>query len=552
MTAQPTSSSTQTALYNYDILAYIFNAFESRTRGSGRTALAACTLVCQTWTEPASRVLWRKLDSLHPLWALLAGRYFPPSAKRLTEFWTIVEPEEFVKEIVVKEPGLWKRFLKQASHIREIGTASYGEAELALIRSIVHHNGGVTFLPSLNILAWRHAITTDMTLLMVASPSLRSLELSTARSIPRPNAIMSTPPNDYTPSEPLFAGLPAAAPYLRRLVISGRQLPSTIVYPHVVGFTRLRELYLYNDLCTVRPADLYLILKALPDLELLSMQVKDFSNPPRAASSTSLRELRVNGTPADLAGLLSPSGIDAPFLTSLSLNIGGEAYTASHQHCLEALALANFAPTLRTLVLATVVCDWPIPADASFEHYTTLIGPLMRLAQLEDVELRVLDTWLNLADEDVLAVARAWRRLRRLVLSYIPTDSVPDMTVLRHFAALCPDLRELVLTKVRIPQVFDVPAPAVAEIITTARSTKTIAESEKAVHPLRKLDLRLTFATRDPINTLEVARFIDALFPRLEVSATRSGRITVFTAPWEKIEAEIRKMRTRRSLGVQM
>ncbi|KAI0656238.1 hypothetical protein C8Q70DRAFT_922042 [Cubamyces menziesii] len=549
------SSSTQTALYNYDILAYIFNAFESRSRGSGRKALAACTLVCQMWSDSASQVLWRKLDSLHPLWALLAGRYFPPSAKRLTEFWTIVEPDEFVKEIVAKEPDLWKRFLKRASHIHEIGTASYGEAELALIRAIVHHNGGATFLPSLNILAWRHAITTDMTLLMVVSPSLQSLELSTARSIPRPNGMLP-PPNDYTPSEPLFVGLPAAAPYLRRLVISGRQLPSTIVYPHIVGFTRLRELNLYNDLCAVRPADLCLILEAFPDLELLSTQVKDFSNPARAASSTSLRELRLNGTPADLAGLLSPSGLDAPFLASLSLNIDGVAYTASHQHCLEALSLANFAPTLRTLVLATVVRDEPVPTDVSLEHYTTLVGPLMRLAHLEDVELRILNTWLNLADEDVLAIARAWRRLQRLILSYIPTDSVPDMTVLRHFAAHCPDLRELVLTKVRIPPALDVPAPAIAETVNSARSAAKTAtagpEKGTGMHPLRKLDLRLTFATRDPINTLEVARFIDALFPRLEVAATRSGRITVFTAAWEKIEAEIRRMRTRRSLDMQM
>ncbi|KAI0334162.1 hypothetical protein GY45DRAFT_82424 [Cubamyces sp. BRFM 1775] len=549
MTAQPIGFSTQTALLNYDILAYIFNSFESRSRGSGRKALAACTLVCQTWSEPASEVLWRKLDSLHPLWALLAGRYFPPSAKRLTEFWTIVEPEEFVKEVAAKEPDLWKRFLHRASHIREIGTASYGEAELALIRSVVQHNGGTTFLPSLNILAWRHAVTTDMTLLVVISPSLRSLELSTARNISRHNG-MHPPPNDYTPSEPLFAGLPAAAPYLHRLVISGRQLPSSIVYPHIVGLTRLRELCLYNDLCAVRPADLCLILGALPDLELLSTQVKDFFNPPCAASSTSLRELRLNGTPADLAGVLSPSGIDVPFLTSLSLNVDGVAYTASHQHCLEALALANFAPTLRTLVLATVVRDEQIPADAELAHYTTLIGPLMRLAHLEDVELRILNTWLNLADEDVLAVARAWRRLRRLILSYIPTDSVPSMTVLRHFAMHCPDLRELVLTKVRIPEALDVPAPVIAETLTTKLPAK--AGSEKALHPLRKLDLRLTFATRDPINTLEVARFIDSLFPQLEVTATRSGRITVFTAPWEKIEAEIRRMRTRRSLGVQM
>ncbi|KAJ8454499.1 hypothetical protein ONZ51_g12988 [Trametes cubensis] len=130
------------------------------------------------------------------------------------------------------------------------------------------------------------------------------------------------------------------------------------------------------------------------------------------------------------------------------------------------------------------------------------------------------------------------------------------MTVLRHFAAHCPDLRELVLTKVRIPPALDVPAPIIAETVTSARlaAKATTAGPEKVagMHPLRKLDLRLTFATRDPINTLEVARFIDALFPRLEVAATRSGRITVFTAAWEKIEAEIRRMRTRRSLDMQM
>lgn len=76
-------------LHNEDILDCLFDTLESRSKGLGRRTLASCALVCKAWSDPASRALWRRLDSFHPLWALLAGRNFQPSAKRLTEFWQV-------------------------------------------------------------------------------------------------------------------------------------------------------------------------------------------------------------------------------------------------------------------------------------------------------------------------------------------------------------------------------------------------------------------------------------------------------------------------------
>lgn len=86
------SSPKETALFSYDIVLHFFDQLQSTHKGAirgGRATLARCARVCRAWREPASYVLWRHLDSFHPLWNLLAGRNFSPESKWLSAFWEV-------------------------------------------------------------------------------------------------------------------------------------------------------------------------------------------------------------------------------------------------------------------------------------------------------------------------------------------------------------------------------------------------------------------------------------------------------------------------------
>ncbi|KAI0772461.1 hypothetical protein BD413DRAFT_474355 [Trametes elegans] len=533
MTSIP-SSSTIAMFDNGDILAELFDSLETGPRSLHRKTLASCALVCRGWSDPASKVLWRRLDSFHPLWALLAGRHFPPSAKRLTEFWEIVEPEVFVKETYSKEPVLWKQFLHRASHVREIGTASCGPSELALIRAVVQYNGGATFLPALQRIVWRHGYPSDTSLLGILSPSVRNLELATTRfATPLGQHLLSPP--DFTQFEPLFVGLASAAPFLLRLTVSGRQLPAPTIISHLLSLTRMRELYLYNELCILAPNDLHTILESMPNLKLLYARLRDFSFPDCSANSLSLRELRLQASSEDIAGLLS-SCLRAPNLSSITLGITDSTHTPHHSACLQALASAPLASSLHELYISTVVqAEIGEPPAGS---YAALVEPLAPLAELEVVELRVLNTTVAIADADMRTLARAWPRLRRLVLAYVPSEALPPLAALRHFARHCPALRELSLTKMAVTNPLAMPSEGDSEM----------PAHDAPPHPLQELDLRLTFAGRGPYDMMGVARFLDRIFPNLDLreEASSDNGFAAFHATWARIEKEIRLLRGRR------
>ncbi|KAI0651355.1 hypothetical protein C8Q79DRAFT_899137 [Trametes meyenii] len=537
----PHSESVYLALLNnYDILVYLFDTLETRTRGLGRSTLASCALVSRSWTEPASRVLWRHIDSLHPLWALLAGLNFPVSASRLSDFWELVDGETFVKSVVKNESGRWEHFLYRASHVRYVGTASCRKPELALIQAVVKYNGGATFLPALQKLVWRHGFASDLTLLSLAPKTLQDLELSSipfAMPMWHPDGRLK---DETLRIEELFAGLPDAAPSLRRLVVSGRQLPGPIVAPHLLRLTQMRELLLFNDIFTLGPSDMHALLEHMPVLQVLSARVEDLAGcHVTCARSASLRELRLRGFTQDLEALFI-AGLDAPALVSLRLSIQDEVYSPHIRRCLQALSDTSLSTSLRALKVETLYTSDPEDADMTIAGpLATIVEPLERLRLLENVELMVLNAAFLINEADILLIAQAWKHLRRLVLSYNPaTTQLPPLASLRHFATHCPELLYLALTKMAVPTQDDTPQPTHA-----VRSTG-------AQHPLETLDLKMTFASQVKYDTVGIARFLDGLFPNLvlgeEVQWVDLGG---YVTPWNRVEKQISALKARRDVG---
>ncbi|TFK94505.1 hypothetical protein K466DRAFT_593507 [Polyporus arcularius HHB13444] len=532
-------------LFSYDLLLHLFENI--RLCGeSGSSTLASCTRVCRAWGEPASYVLWRDLASFSPLWNLLAGRDFSGEAKYLSAYWQYIDPEDFVKDVVERQPERWKRFLRRASHVREIGAAACQKSELAFIRVLTKYNGGQTFLPSLQRLSWRHAVPTDTAVLLLASQSLQDLEMSVSRlgSESTGSAAFATPQRyqDYHDVDPVFVGLAAAAPSLARFSVAGREGPGLAMLPSILELTHLRELCLFNQSLVLSVDHLRSIFASLESLESLFARIGEFNHTGLPVHAPNLLELRLQGSSKDLCGVLS-GFLDTPHLRVLSLKSVDGDYSQMDHHIFPLIASATFARSLR-IVSVVVLNDpsevvWNDPTATS-PSYSAIIRPLLGLPDLEDVEICLANAVISCGDEDFAEIARAWKHIQSLCLAYSPIGSRtrPPLTSLQHFADHCPQLRQLAMTKLTIPDDIEVPS--------VARSPP---------HPLMYLDLKMTLAVNLNHGRLEktlLAQYINHLFPNLVLrdaevlGARRPTSTTPHYFTWGAVEQEIREIRSQR------
>ena len=438
--------------------------------------------------------------------------------------------------MVAKDRERWNHFLHRASHVREVGIAACGEKELALIRSLTEHNKGKSLLPSLQRLSWRHAVPGDTSVLLLGSSSLRDLEVAISRlGTESGMTINSIVPARPSTVDPIFTGLAKGAPLLYRLTLSGRQGPGPAIVPHLLHLKHLRELLLYNQSITLNPEQMSSIFEHMGDLETLHALVVDFSDTSLTVHAPTLRSLSLRGDSPHLHGLLS-GYLDAPSLRSLTLQTSEENYSPKSHQLFPAIAQASFASFLRELSI-TLLNDptevvWNDPTVGS---YSTIIEPLFALKDLSSIDICLANCLTPFTDADVAAIARAWPRAQKLHIGWAPyrAHTRPPLTSLRHFAEHCPALEQLCMTKLGIPDALDLPA----------------APRERA-HPLRLLDLKMTFARNYDGGRLEkaiIAQYLDHLFPNLVLN-DRQADVGVakgiggsFT--WEAVEQEIRMLR---------
>ncbi len=438
--------------------------------------------------------------------------------------------------MVAKDRERWTHFLHRASHVREIGIAACGEKELALIQALTEYNKGKSLLPSLQRLSWRHAIPADTSVLLLSSLSLRDLEIAVSRLSTEPGMMInSIVPAGPPKVDPVFMGLADGAPLLHRLTLSGRQGPGPGIVPHLLCLMHLRELLLYNQSITLNPEQMGSVFEHMSDLETLHAHIVDFAHTELTTHAPSLRSLSLRGDAPHLHGLLSEY-LDAPSLRSLTLQASDETYSSKSHQLFPIIAQASFAPSLRSISI-TLLNDptevvWN---DPTVRSYASIIEPLFALKDLEDVDICLANCLMPFADPDVAAIARAWPRVQKLHIGYAPyrPHTRPPLTSLRHFAAHCPALEQLCMTKLGIPDALDVPSAPRA-----------------SAHPLRLLDLKMTFARNYDGGRLEkaiIAQYLDHLFPNLVLSDRETGvgdakgLGSMFT--WEAVEQEIRMLR---------
>lgn len=452
-----------------------------------------------------------------------------------------------MNDIVQNDLDRWQRFLHIASYIREVGAAC-SQGELRLLRALTKYNHGRTILPTLRGLAWRHAVPTDTSILLLSSPSLRDLEVTISRlgTESTGGKAFATPQRfeDFNIVDPVFVGLVKAAPSLRRFAVTGRQGPGPDLITHLLGLTRLRELFIYNQSCILDSQSVRAILENMSSLELLFARIVDFADPGPSVYAPGMRDLRLHGASPDILGALSPGFLDLPHLQNLSLRASEDEYSPHSIGIFSLVASAPFSRSLRKLTVHLINDKaeflW-LDMDGS-SAFAAVIRPLFALQDLEEVDICLANNIYPFRDEDVLEIARAWKHLRSLFLSYAPLLSYPPLTSLHHFSEHCPELQVLSMTKLSIPETI--------EVATAPRKT---------AHTLCSLDLKLTFSQNaDVSGRLEkamIARYIDYLFPNLVLCDPHTGAQTGLPAVryrlpgflnWSEIEQEIREIRTQR------
>ncbi|KAI1786095.1 hypothetical protein LXA43DRAFT_1185364 [Ganoderma leucocontextum] len=143
--------------------------------------------------------------------------------------------------------------------------------------------------------------------------------------------------------------------------------------------------------------------------------------------------------------------------------------------------------------------------------------PMMSVATLEDVEVRLRASAMWASDDDAAVVARAWPNLRRLVLSSVQVSRwLPTFQALVYLEAGCGNLDELVLPRLNL-------ACADPDAQGQSRAQGGGALFPRGIvqcewgHPLRTLRVACqTHKTVAQEQAIALGRRIDGLFPNLE------------------------------------
>ena len=423
--------------------------------------------------------------------------------------------------------------------------------ELKLIHALSAHLTGTTILPSVQKLTWRHADPTDTSVLLLCPPSLQSLDVSTSRlntetSVIRP-LLQPQHPSQPPEADLTLARLADVAPSLRQLTISGVAPRSgAMITPYVSRLTNLRSLHLRNRACLLNPEQIRAILLGAPQLDTLVTRITDFGERGPPVLAPALRELMLlESRSPDILSALS-GFFDCPDLTCLDVFAEEEIFSPTIAQIIPAIAVAPFAPSLRTLGVF-LLNDLQPRLDSDPErspHLATVLHPILGLRALENIRLTLGTSALLVEDADMRKIAQAWPAARNILLQWLGFGprAQPPLTILRHFATHCLRLRKLAFTKLTATTKEEGPA------VTAPKETVVSG----AGHPLESLHVRFMLGTGD--NRVSAARLIAELFPNLILGeppqapkprpgrTERSFRVTTGMS-WEMVEHEIRVLR---------
>ena len=413
------------------------------------------------------------------------------------------------------DPFVWTRFLTCAARIRYIGHVQCREYASPVLKALLDHNGGKTFLPMLRTLSWIQNRSSGLLLLSFAPPTLRNLFILGFSG-------------QYEFVDAVTPHLASAFPNLRYLELNRTRSGAAPLLKSLRGLAQLDELNL-TPTEQFGPQEWKLIGSTMT-LRKLRVYIDGFAGPV-PCSVPNLFALKCTGSVEQSLYLVQ--SLDAPRLEELELIPHGKISLEEFRKLLEGISAPDFAPSLRqlTLIRDDTGMEWRVTALSSTPHSDTfadMLRPCFELKKLEVLALHIV--WKGMPvicdDDDILAIARALPQLRALDVNLVPTTPL-TLQIFVLVAKLCPKLQSFGFHAFRaqpfkLKQPFTPPTPN---------------------HPLRIIKFRLAEGTLG--NLGKAASYLHTLFPHLDIEAQRrhfEGDRSLVKGEWPGVWLRIKAM----------
>ncbi|KAJ8474448.1 hypothetical protein ONZ51_g7215 [Trametes cubensis] len=514
--------------YDYDPSTQEASSWYSRQLAwQSRSTLASCSRVCRAFFRPAAALLWRNVDDVSHLIALL-------KSTPLLLMEPLASHSEPIDKALVKSaylPEQASRALQYAWRVRAIHGHRRRSFSHGKYWELPDWTQGQPLFPQLRYLRWTMDFAGGDKLLELLSPSLRSLHLI----FPKPFA-SSTSPSDAAgePQEAFVRNLvrqiALKAPALRYMRISSGGARESW-FQSVGEFAQLETFEFHRSACEEATAlPLMQPLAALRHLQHLQLRLP--GNSPHLAPHAfpSLQTLTLDATFSPLHAVPAfLSSVSSCNLRSLSLlNCQCVSLSPSTElHEVAEVMRSKFSSSLRqfTLELHGVSHD-----HVESQPLTKALGPLFSMPHLSDVHIRMFPgvVAINPSKDDLKEMAHAWPNATRLELSYLRHPS--PLRDLVDVSRRCTSLMELVLPGINasaeeMKAVLSMPDPVAAPNL---RSLNLFDDGSCSVIP-------------DPER---LAKCLDRLFPSADWRTPRGGE-----EAWAETVQELVRLRIARLYG---
>ncbi|KAF9817778.1 hypothetical protein IEO21_03237 [Rhodonia placenta] len=439
-----------TPTLNYDVLLDVVRSLDpwNDTSRSGRPdavklrALARTARSCRALSGIALDVLWRKLDDIGNLLALLSAFMFFDFVKAEdrvaidTDTEITYEPLWLLREEIL--PGEWTRFEQYAHRVRILTRLGPSKLEPAALVQLFRLTEGKPLLPNIEEIEYEEWHAFDPSILFLVAPSLRILRVNIWRNTvarnpqhKRTNVALNLvlrrssgalEDRDFSLTDvPLLFGLPSDL--LPRNQCNNLTRAVFDSWEPLVDFNLLRG------------------LASLPNLIDLSLslhrkdEMSDYLHAHQPFQS--LRKLRLYGSATQLAQFLEAKAVSAPHLHFLEFKIEwyiGRAPELCHR-CATAIC-ANYSASLREIKMGTPRGSHSNGDSLPEGPFLTAFEPLLDMHDLERVHLRA---------HQLHRMAEAWPMLTDLRLEVPHPSSFVSPASVLYLASQCLNLRALSL-----------------------------------------------------------------------------------------------------------
>ncbi|OJT11653.1 hypothetical protein TRAPUB_11826 [Trametes pubescens] len=541
--------SPEVSWYDYDPATNDASAWYVRdSDASNKSTLARCARVSRAFFYPAVALLWRDVDDLSGLFALLGavslsseephGSLMRLPAKQVYHLLpNCVNLTHSVHALQIQRlaylPQQAARALCYARHVRVVGGSLKSADSATHVPSWIKPQ---TLLPQLNRLRWVQRGSDSMDLIRLISSSLRSLHVVFKKPLSNhndPTNEGSLPSNEASVRE-LAGQIASKAPNLRylRITTSGEVKESWF---EPVGDLRELETFdifepIYGQVTThplLRP------LASLPNLQHLKLRLPEAAVPLFESNAfPSLRTLTLDAMFAPLVSIpVLLSAISSSRLTTLALLNCECATTSVHAklHEVTDIIRSKFSTSLREFTLSLRGIG---PEQEQPQPLLRTMDPLLQVRGLVDVRLTIAPEVAILAASanDLKTMCEAWPNATRLHLSYFPSSAPTPLCDLAAVSRHCPNLTELILPGI------DGSAP-VADNLPSSKDVSALG----GLRSLKLSDAGWSSRIPDP---RRLAKCLDALFPAVDWHSP-----PLISAAWSEAVQELVQLRITRLCG---